>query len=178
MIDKFGKAILTMFGVGYFKYAPGTAASFLTCIIFYLLYTSSFYIGQGPAVIVCILLIILVYSIIIIDKLSYLFKKKDPEEIVIDEFIGQSIPIIAYSYLSFFAVGSSFDAFFIFFEGRPFIGWLITSFILFRFFDIVKPFPINIVDKKMKNGLGVMLDDIIAGIYSTIACVIIWALWF
>ena len=75
MIDKFGKAILTMFGVGYFKYAPGTAASFLTCIIFYLLYTSSFYIGQGPAVIVCILLIILVYSIIIIDKLSYLFKK-------------------------------------------------------------------------------------------------------
>ena len=96
MIDKFGKAILTMFGVGYFKYAPGTAASFLTCIIFYLLYTSSFYIGQGPAVIVCILLIILVYSIIIIYKLSYLFKKKDPEEIVVDEFIGQSIPLTVY----------------------------------------------------------------------------------
>ena len=76
MIDKFGKAILTMFGVGYFKYGPGTAASFLTCIIFYLLYASSFNIGQGPVVIVCILLIILVYSIIIIDKLSYLFKKK------------------------------------------------------------------------------------------------------
>ena len=50
MIDKFGKAILTMFGVGYFKYAPGTAASFLTCIIFYLLYASSFYIGQGSVV--------------------------------------------------------------------------------------------------------------------------------
>ena len=173
MIDKFGKAILTMFGVGYFKYGPGTAASFLTCIIFYLLYTSSFNIGQGPAVIVCILLIILVYSIIIIDKLSYLFKKKDPKEIVIDEFIGQSIPLTVY----FFFRSFSLEEFFFFF-GWPFLGWTIISFILFRFFDIVKPFPINIVDKKVKNGLGVMLDDIIAGIYSTITIYIIWALWF
>ena len=173
MIDKFGKAILTMFGVGYFKYAPGTAASFLTCIIFYLLYTSSFYIGQGPAVIVCILLIILVYSIIIIDKLSYLFKKKDSEEIVIDEFIGQSIPLTVY----FFFRSFSIEEFFFFF-GWPFLGWTIISFILFRFFDIVKPFPINIVDKKMKNGLGVMLDDIIAGTYSAITIYIFYALWF
>ena len=173
MIDKFGKAILTMFGVGYFKYAPGTAASFLTCIIFYLLYSSSFYIGKGAAVIVCILLIILVYSIIIIDKLSYLFKKKDPEEIVVDEFIGQSIPLTVYFFFHSFSIEEIF-----FFFGWPFLGWTIISFILFRFFDIVKPFPINIVDKKMKNGLGVMLDDIIAGIYSTIAIYIIWALWF
>ena len=173
MIDKFGKAILTMFGVGYFKYAPGTAASFLTCIIFYLLYTSSFYIGQGSVVIVCILLIILVYSIIIIDKLSYLFKKKDPEEIVVDEFIGQSIPLTVY----FFFRSFSIEEFFFFF-GWSFLGWTIISFILFRFFDIAKPFPINIVDKKMKNGLGVMLDDIIAGIYSTIAGIIIWTLCF
>tara|TARA_B100000749_G_scaffold164958_1_gene126812 strand:+ start:122 stop:643 length:522 start_codon:yes stop_codon:yes gene_type:complete len=173
MIDKFGKAILTMFGVGYFKYAPGTAASFLTCIIFYLLYTSSFYIGQGPAVIVCILLIILVYSIIIIDKLSYLFKKKDSEEIVIDEFIGQSIPLTVYFFFRTFSIEEVF-----FFFGWPFLGWTIISFILFRFFDIVKPFPINIVDKKMKNGLGVMLDDIIAGAYSAITIYIFYALWF
>ena len=173
MIDKFGKAILTMFGVGYFKYAPGTAASFLTCVIFYLLYTSSFYIGQGPAVIVCILLIILVYSIIIIDKLSYLFKKKDSEEIVIDEFIGQSIPLTVYFFFHTFSIEEVF-----FFFGWPFLGWTIISFILFRFFDILKPFPINIIDKKMKNGLGVMLDDIIAGIYSTIAGIIIWTLCF
>ena len=173
MIDKFGKAILTMFGVGYFKYVPGTAASFLTCIIFYLLYSSSFYIGKGAAVIVCILLIILVYSIIIIDKLSYLFKKKDPKEIVIDEFIGQSIPLTFYFFQGFISIKEL-----TFFKGYSFVGWIIISFILFRFFDIVKPFPINIVDKKMKNGLGVMLDDIIAGIYSTIAIYIIWALWF
>ena len=162
-----------MFGIGYFKYAPGTAASFLTCIIFYLLYASSFYIGQGSVVIVCILLIILVYSIIIIDKLSYLFKKKDSEEIVIDEFIGQSIPLTVYFFFRAFSIEEVF-----FFFGWPFLGWTIISFILFRFFDIVKPFPINVVDKKMKNGLGVMLDDIIAGIYSTITIYIIWALWF
>ena len=101
MIEKFGKAILTMFGVGYFKYAPGTAASFLTCIIFNLLYSSGLYLGKGAAVIVCILLIILVYSIIIIDKLSYLFKKKDSEEIVVDEFIGQSIPLTVYFFFSY-----------------------------------------------------------------------------
>ena len=173
MIDKFGKEILTMFGIGYFKYAPGTAASFVTCIIFYLLYASSFYLGQGKIYIVCILLIILIYSIIIIDKLSYIFKKKDPEEIVIDEFIGQSIPLTPYFFHRFFSIEEVY-----FFFGWPFLGWIIISFILFRFFDIVKPFPINIVDKKMKNGLGVMLDDIIAGIYSTITIYIIWALWF
>ena len=173
MIDKFGKEILTMFGIGYFKYAPGTAASFLTCIIFYLLYASSFYLGQGKIYIVCILLIILVYSIIIIDKLSYIFKKKDPDEIVIDEFIGQSIPLTPYFFHRFFSIEEVY-----FFFGWPFLGWIIISFILFRFFDIVKPFPINVVDKKMKNGLGVMLDDIIAGIYSTITIYIIWALWF
>ena len=191
-VDKFLKAILTMFGIGYSKYAPGTLASFITCIIYFLIYMSSFsqfnislfLLHYNPEYVVCFLIIITISSINLIndhsfrDKFSKLFKKKDPNEIVIDEFIGQSIPIISYSFLSFFYVGSSFDTFFLFFEGHPFVGWLITSFILFRFFDILKPFPINIIDKKMKNGLGIMLDDIIAGIYSTIAGIIIWVLWF
>ena len=190
--DKFLKAMLTMFGIGYSKYAPGTLASFATCVIYFLIYMSSFsefnislfLLHYNPEYVVYFLIIITISSINLIndhsfrDKFAKLFKKKDPNEIVIDEFIGQSIPIISYSFLSFFYVGSSSDSFFIFFEDRPFIGWLITSFILFRFFDILKPYPINIIDKKMKNGLGIMLDDIIAGIYSTIAGIIIWTLWF
>ena len=190
--DKFLKAMLTMFGIGYSKYAPGTLASFATCVIYFLIYMSSFsefnislfLLHYNPEYVVYFLIIITISSINLINdhsfrnKFAKLFKKKDPNEIVIDEFIGQSIPIISYSFLSFFYVGSSSDSFFIFFEGRPFIGWLITSFILFRFFDILKPYPINIIDKKMKNGLGIMLDDIIAGIYSTIAGIIIWTLWF
>ena len=173
MIDKFGKAILTMFGIGYFRYAPGTAASFVTCIIFYLFWITNFPLLKGKLYIVCFLLIILVYSIIITDKLSYLFKKKDPKEIVIDEFIGQSIPLTFYFFQGFISIKEL-----TFFKGYSFVGWIIISFILFRFFDIVKPFPINIVDKKMKNGLGVMLDDIIAGIYSAITIYIFYALWF
>ena len=190
--EKFLKAMLTMFGIGYFKNAPGTLASFVTCVIYFLIYMSSFsqfnislfLLYYNPEYVVWFLIIITISSINLIndrifrDKFAKLFKKKDPNEIVIDEFIGQSIPIISYSYLDFFVHGSSFDVFFIFFNGRPFLCWIITSFILFRFFDILKPYPINIIDKKMKNGLGIMLDDIIAGIYSTIAGFIIWTLWF
>ena len=172
MIKKFGLSILTLFGVGYFKYAPGTAASFITCIIYYILWIAEFSLHNHKIYLVCFLIIILIYSISIIDKLSQFFKKKDPKEIVIDEFVGQCIPLVAFlfrpEYLSHL-------------EGRTnnyILIYILLSFILFRFFDILKPYPINIVDKKMKNGVGVMLDDIIAGIYSTIVIYIIYALWF
>ena len=171
MIDKFGLAILTMFGIGYFKYAPGTAASFVTCLIYYILWLSDFSLHSNKIYLVFFLIIILFYSIIIIDKLSHLFKKKDPREIVVDEFVGQSIPLMSFIFSAdtFVPIGEKTDNLTIF---------ILLAFLLFRFFDIVKPFPINIVDKKMKNGLGVMLDDIIAGIYSTVVIYIIYALWF
>jgi len=190
--DKFLKAMLTMFGIGYSKYAPGTLASFATCVIFFLIYMSSFsefnislfLLHYNPEYVVYFLIIITISSINLIndhsfrDKFAKLFKKKDPNEIVIDEFIGQSIPIISYYYFQFFVANDSFKNAVIFFNLQSFIPWIITSFILFRFFDILKPYPINIIDKKMKNGLGIMLDDIIAAIYSTIAGIIIWTLWF
>ena len=171
MIDKFGKAILTMFGVGYFKYAPGTAASFITCLIYYILWFFDFSLHSNKIYLVLFLIIILFYSIIIIDKPSHLFKKKDTQEIVVDEFVGQSIPLMSFIFSAdtFVPIGEKTDNLIIF---------ILLSFVLFRLFDIVKPFPINIVDKKMKNGVGVMLDDIIAGIYSTIVIYIIYALWF
>ena len=172
MIDKIGVSILTMFGVGYFKYAPGTAASFITCVIYYILWIAGFSLHNNKIYLVCFLIIILIYSIAIIDKLSHLFKKKDPKEIVVDEFIGQSIPLISFLFRpeQFTNLGGQ--------TNNVVIIYILLSFILFRFFDILKPFPINIVDKKIKNGVGVMLDDIIAGIYSTIIIYIIYALWF
>ena len=197
--EKFLKAMLTMFGIGYFKNASGTLASFVTCVIYFLIYMSSFsqfnislfLLHYNPEYVVWFLIIITISSINLIndrsfrDKFAKLFKKReiadkisDPKEIVIDEFIGQSIPIISYYYFQFFVANDSFKNATIFFNLEPFIPWIITSFILFRFFDILKPYPINIIDKKMKNGLGIMLDDIIAGIYSTIAGFIIWTLWF
>ena len=171
MIDKIGLSLLTMFGIGYFKYAPGTAASFITCLIYYILWLSDFSLHSNKIYLVFFLIIILFYSIIIIDKLSHLFKKKDPREIVVDEFVGQSIPLMSFIFSAdtFVPIGEKTDNLIIF---------ILLSFVLFRLFDIVKPFPINIVDKKMKNGVGVKLDDIIAGIYSTIVIYIIYGLWF
>ena len=145
---------------------------------------SLFLLHYNPEYVVYFLIIITISSINLIndrsfrDKFAKLFKKNDPKEIVIDEFIGQSIPIISYWYFHFGVANDSFKNASSFFYFNAFWAWIITSFILFRFFDILKPYPINIIDKKMKNGLGIMLDDIIAGIYSTIAGIIIWALWF
>ena len=175
MIKKFGLPILTLFGVGYFKYAPGTAASFITCLIYFILTESAFSLGINKFYIVVFLFFVLFYSIIFIDKLSPVFKKKDSREIVIDEFVGQCIPLVS---ILFRPDGFIPNCCYKGTIEEASVIWILLSFILFRFFDILKPFPINIVDKKMKNGVGVMLDDIIAGIYSTIVIYIIFALWF
>ena len=124
MIDKIGLALLTLFGIGHIKYAPGTVASFVTCLIYYPLIL----IKINFIYLLIIFLILLIYSIILIDKLSHHFKEKDPKEIVIDEFFGQSIPLVL---MSGYIISSG--------EVYPFF----LAFILFRFFDIYKPFPIN-----------------------------------
>ena len=174
MINKVGMSILTMFGIGYFKYAPGTLASLVTCLIFYFLVKTNNF-GPNYNYIIIILIFILIYSIIFIDKFAYKFKKKDPSEIVIDEFIGQSIVILfAFILGGTFYIILSLPKSLSFLLPYIFELELLLAFILFRIFDILKPFPINIVDKKIKNGLGVMFDDIIAGIFSAIILCIIY----
>ena len=166
MIDKIGLALLTMFGIGHFKYAPGTIASFVTCLIYY---SIPYMYGSNKLYLLVFLVLILIYSIILIDKLIHKFKKKDPNEIVIDEFIGQSIPLVAIYFIP--------QSFFLEYLNPNGIDlWYLSSFITFRLFDIFKPWPISIVDKKIKNGIGVMLDDIIAGVFSTIATIFIYIL--
>ena len=159
MMNKFGLSLLTMFGIGHIKYAPGTIASFITCLIYYFLFS----IDVNFYYFFFIFLILLIYSIILIDKLSHHFKEKDPKEIVIDEFFGQSIPFVIVMFIytmphtETWTRNLEFEVYYFF-----------LFFILFRFFDIYKPFPINIIDKKMKNCFGVMLDDIMAGVYTFI----------
>ena len=79
---------------------------------------------------------------------------KDPNEVVIDEFIGQSIPICLYEIAH---------------EGTKEITQVLTfyfiMFILFRIFDIVKPYPVSYYDKNFKNSFGVVMDDVCAGLY-------------
>lgn len=164
MIDKFGKALLTMFGIGYFKYAPGTVASFITCLTFYLLW-SLFGIRNLFFPFMFFTIIIFIYSTILIDKF---YKGDDAKEIVIDEFIGQSIPL-----LSMININLKLKLITTPFTDYPTEVWIFLSFVLFRFFDILKPFPINLIDKKIKNGFGVILDDIVAGIFAAISIYII-----
>ena len=87
-------------------------------------------------------------------------ENKDPKEVIIDEFIGQSIPIYLYE-ISHSTEKSPNEA--LIFYG--------ICFVLFRIFDIAKPFPVNFFDKKFKNSFGVIMDDVIAGFYVVLSLI-------
>ena len=96
MIKKINLKIVTFFGIGYIKIAPGTAASLVTTVILYLLFTYGF---KGIGIyIIYFLIFLFFYSLYAINSLKNHFKKDDPQEIVIDEVIGQSIPIVVLAY--------------------------------------------------------------------------------
>ena len=97
-------------------------------------------------------------SIQLINLLKDEFEHIDSKEIVIDEYLGQSIPILFF-YFILLEASASIDFFSII---------VLISFIGFRFFDILKPYPINYIDNNFKNGFGVVFDDIIAGIFTTV----------
>ena len=83
------------------------------------------------------------------------FENKDPRQIVIDEVLGQAMPVILIVYLSSKNL-----------INIPVEIYYLLSFILFRFFDIVKPFPVSYFDKQHKNFFGIIMDDIMAGLYT------------
>ena len=171
MSNKIERNLLTMFGVGYILYAPGTIASFATCLMFYLLWMF-FGIDNFILPVIFFLLLLFVYSVFLINKI---YPGLDSKEIVIDELVGQSIPLLSWHYVnvSSLAWQKTLNTPF---ENREIEIWIILSFILFRFFDILKPFPIGFIDEKIKNGFGVMIDDVIAGIFTTISLYFIF-LW-
>ena len=146
-----------MFALGYSKYAPGSVASFVTCLIFICFY--NFQINVLFLILGVILLFL--FSVYSIDTLKNSFSETDAKEIVIDEFIGQSIPVLTiYNFLDNKDIG-------------VFILYTSVAFILFRLFDIWKPYPINKIDQKIKNGFGVILDDVVAGLYSVVILIIL-----
>ena len=141
-----------MFGIGSSKYAPGSVASFVTCLIYICFYNFQVNIF----LLILSLIFLFIFSVYSIDNFKFSFSKIDAKEIVIDEFIGQSIPLITIYNL----VDKN--------NLIHFVSYAFLSFVLFRIFDIFKPYPISKIDKEMKNGLGVVLDDVAAGIYSVI----------
>ena len=142
---------VTLFGVGKLKKIPGSYASLTTTIflffLFHILYIS-------PNIVLIGVIIIFLISLYAVNIFIKDLDNKDPKEIVIDEFIGQSIPICLYEIAH---EGTK--------ETSQVLTFYFIMFILFRIFDIVKPYPVSYYDKNFKNSFGVIMDDICAGLY-------------
>tara|TARA_B100002003_G_C13905139_1_gene440797 strand:+ start:79 stop:423 length:345 start_codon:yes stop_codon:yes gene_type:complete len=108
-------------------------------------------------------ILVFAYSLYAIETLENQFEQKDARQIVIDEAIGQSIPIFLIEYITFLQT-QSFGAD---------IYLYIASFFLFRFFDILKPFPIRYFDKNYKNSFGILFDDVLAGVYTLVVLLLL-----
>ena len=161
MIKIFNSLLVTMFGLGKIKFIPGTFGSLATTIfLFYLFHT----LNISSNIVLIGWIIIFIYSFYAISTHTKDSKNKDPGEIIIDEFLGQSIPIYLYE-ISHKTIKDSDEA----------IIYYTIFFILFRYFDIVKPFPVSFFDKNFKNSFGVIMDDICAGLYVvlTVVCFMI-----
>ena len=157
MIKTLNTLFVTMFGLGKVPKIPGTLGSLATVIVLYLF----FHIFNISSNIILIgLMIIFIYSFSAVASHIKDNENKDPKEVVIDEFIGQSIPIFLYE-ISHGIVKNSNEA--IFFYG--------ICFVLFRYFDIMKPFPVSFFDKNFKNSFGVIMDDVCAGFYVVLSLI-------
>ena len=158
MIKIINYLFVTCFGIGSLRFAPGTIASLVTTTFLF----SLFLVMQlSHATILLILLIIFVYSFYAVSEYIKFNKNKDPKEVVIDEFIGQSIPIYLYE-ISHGTIKESQEA----------ILFYLYIFILFRYFDIKKPFPVSYFDRNFKNSFGVILDDVVAGLCVVLTLII------
>lgn len=126
------------FGSGLVPRAPGTAGSLLALFVFLPV------LAFPLLVQIAVILIGLVAGIYITGQVADELKLKDPSAIVWDEFIGMWIVML----------------------WLPSVWWVVVAFVLFRFFDILKPWPVSLADRKLSGGLGIMLDDVLAGCYA------------
>ena len=152
-MKKFNVLISTFFGNGYVSKLPGTFTSLSTLIILYIMFEILNF--RNINYILILYSIIFFYSFYAVMDSETEFEIKDPKQIVIDEVLGQALPLILIVYLSSNNLIS-----------LPVEIYYLISFILFRFFDIVKPFPVSYFDKNHKNFFGIIMDDIMAGLYT------------
>ena len=137
-LNKPSHLLATFFGIGLMKPAPGTWGSLAAVLLWYFLnFLHSYALIILPAFIL--------FSWLVCNKADQDSESKDNSFIVIDEVAGM---IVALSFIS-----------------HDLILYLFT-FLLFRLFDIFKPWPISWIDKNIKGGLGIILDDLIAGFFA------------
>ena len=144
--------IATGFGAGYSSIAPGTAGALVACAIWGLLF---FLLPYMPLLVLTGILILL-FTILGIWSTNQVepFWGKDPSRVVVDEMVGVWIPLLAVPHTS------------------DWFWYAIAAFALFRLFDIFKPLGIRKMED-LKGGIGVMMDDILAGVYSLIILLLV-----
>lgn len=136
----FLKYIATLGFIGYLPLAPGTFGS-LVAFFFFILLKPNHYIH------ILILFLLIPIGIVSSHHAERLFNSKDSRHIVIDEFCGYLVSVVFFPFSYTVAI---------------------AAFFLFRFFDILKPFPINKIESALSGGKGIVADDIVAGLYTNI----------
>ena len=142
---------VTLFGIGKLKKIPGSYASLATTIFLFILFHI---LNFSPNIVLIGVIIVFLISLYAVNIFIKDMDNKDPKEVVIDEFIGQSIPICLYE-IAHEGVK----------ETSQVLTFYFIMFILFRIFDIAKPYPVSYYDKNFKNSFGVIMDDVVAGLY-------------
>ena len=151
MINKINFLFVTVFGIGKIKKIPGSIASLFTVLLlFFLFHILTF----SPEIFLSLLFIIFFISLYAVKIFIKDLTNKDPKEVVIDEFIGQSIPICLYE------ISHTIQK-----DTTQILKFYFIMFVLFRIFDIVKPFPVSYYDKKFKNSFGIIMDDFCSVLY-------------
>lgn len=140
-MDRLIMFLATGFGTGYLPKAPGTWGTLVALPIHFLL------VRTAPTHYAMIMAALIILGVLIAGSAEKIMDVADPGIVVIDEIAGMLITLI----------------------GAP-LNWkaVVIGFALFRFFDILKPFPVNIADQRFHGGIGIMLDDLIAGLYGLI----------
>ena len=151
MLNKINFLFVTLFGIGKIKKIPGSFASLTTTFFLFYLFQI---LNVSPNIVLIFVIIIFFISLYAVNIFIKYLDNKDPKEVVIDEFIGQSIPICLYE------IAHKEPK-----ETDQILTSYFIMFILFRIFDIVKPYPVSYYDKNFKNSFGVIMDDVCAGLY-------------
>ena len=143
--------IASLGGIGLIPFAPGTFGSIFAWFVFVIM-------SHFVDMLICTICIVFI-AIWVCEKASVNLIQKDHKSIVIDELAGMWVALVPVIYFA----SNQFER----------IIYACLALVFFRVFDILKPFPISYFDKKYKNGFGIVLDDIIAGIFSGILSVLI-----
>jgi phosphatidylglycerophosphatase A len=137
------------FGSGLAPKAPGTFGTLVGLPFWFLLH----WLTPEPVFYIAVCVLLFIFGCWICGESARLLGLHDAPGIVFDEIVGFLITCVPLLYLP---------------AGAAEWPWLIAAFVLFRFFDIIKPWPIRWLDQKVDGGLGIMIDDVLAGIFAAL----------